>query len=1158
VADAKSISPGQEKVPFEPKFIKTPLRNPSTFYAALYTQGVRGVLREPEYELGEAGRAEDTESYLMQSFIKKVGLFLKNGYFFKGNNPKTVEYIENRFKQMEIASDGESSIGNLVRSIASGIVRKSNAFLAKTRVTKASGGKVRRLPSGKQLEPVAAYFPIPPETIKYDLDEKGKRVTIWQHFLTENFKKDFSPEDIVHLHYNRKDGFIFGTPTWTPVLDDIRALRRIEENIELLIYQHLFPLFHYQVGNKDKPAGITERGESEVDIAERRISRMPSEGGIVTPENHEIKLLGAEGKALQAQPYLEHFKKRLFAGLSMSAIDFGEGDCYDSETETLTENGWKKHWEINHLNEKIATFNPETSKMEFNFANYKYEGFYSGDMICWKGKHIDVKVTPHHEMWVAPRNKNNLNWRKVQAWELFNEKFNEYYMMDSAPIDNKNEEDIFLPSYAKVTGRAKDISCKLVDFAELLGYYISEGCLDKSNGDRGVYRVVISQNKGEILDKICQCAERCGLSFSLIKCNGIGRQNQSGIKIYSKALYKFLEISCPGLAKEKFLPEIIWSWNFEQRLALFNALIMGDGTISKKKGATNKTYYTTSVSLANDVQVLALSLGLSAKVKETVQNEKSWGRIINRVFISGLVSKKYHARILNSSFVSKEHYEGTIYCYNVPNHLFVTRRNGKVTIQGNTSNRSTAQAMSQNLIDCVKDMQLAVEELFNSLIIRELLLEADFHDINIFDSDNIVSFKFFEIDIDTQIRQDNHYVDIFLKNAITWSELRAKLGYKPIRVPTGEEAASDEWLEDKYPEFYNTAWKLFDEPKALISATKRASSAFARAAADNRSLEVGEKDFEIEKQAEEEAAQEERTAKEKAVKLKIQSKPKGTSGKSIPAKDFKDSIGPIPGIMRNRFDAAEDMVVSAIQNGQTDTDWLKAKIRAILNPTKEELLTRCISEYINGFMNLDGRRSGDTSFAPEFSSIRKATIFRPNVEGVVDRLTEDLLHQLKVFITKGQSLSVSQGEIANVAKTVFDSLRYRANYIDTTELRSSFILGNLDGCYSLKPRREREEDPDNPNDPDPNPLKVRPSKIYVAIREQSHDSHCSICLEHNRKEIVFSSLPFPKHGDKSLPHYDLDECPPFHPNCNCVIKMVWPDSKLRQGESRGKEKFPKI
>jgi uncharacterized protein YggL (DUF469 family) len=62
------------------------------------------------------------------------------------------------------------------------------------------------------------------------------------------------------------------------------------------------------------------------------VEDMPAEGSIVTPERHEIKALGAQGKALKADPFLEHFKKRVWAGLSMSAIDYGEGSSANRNT----------------------------------------------------------------------------------------------------------------------------------------------------------------------------------------------------------------------------------------------------------------------------------------------------------------------------------------------------------------------------------------------------------------------------------------------------------------------------------------------------------------------------------------------------------------------------------------------------------------------------------------------------------------------------------------------------------------------------------------------------------------------------------------------------------------------------------------------------------
>jgi len=89
------------------------------------------------------------------------------------------------------------------------------------------------------------------------------------------------------------------------------------------------------------PAGMMENGEREIDVVRREIELMPSEGGIVTPERHEVNFVGSEGRALRAEGYLSHFKQRVFSGLGMSGVDFGEGACYSYDTETLTENGWK-------------------------------------------------------------------------------------------------------------------------------------------------------------------------------------------------------------------------------------------------------------------------------------------------------------------------------------------------------------------------------------------------------------------------------------------------------------------------------------------------------------------------------------------------------------------------------------------------------------------------------------------------------------------------------------------------------------------------------------------------------------------------------------------------------------------------------------------------
>jgi hypothetical protein len=305
-----------------------PVKNPVLVYRTTRFVG-RGAFTPSEYDLGEIGRIEDTDSYVRQAFDKKVALMFKEGWDFVGPNTRTIQYLKTRLAQIAQASQVPTPA--LLRGIGSGLIRKSNAFLIKVRKTEASGGRVRSEPGKKNaLKPVAGYFIAPAESMEFQLE--GNKITKWRQKMPNGDYKDYSPRDVVHFHYDRKDGFVFGTPHLTPVIDDVRALRKIEENIEMLVYQHLFPIFQYRVGTPESPAGLTEDGRREIDVVRTEIQYMPSEGGIVTPERHEIIPIGAEGKTLRAEGYLEHFKKRVFAGLGVSAVDMGEGETANRAT----------------------------------------------------------------------------------------------------------------------------------------------------------------------------------------------------------------------------------------------------------------------------------------------------------------------------------------------------------------------------------------------------------------------------------------------------------------------------------------------------------------------------------------------------------------------------------------------------------------------------------------------------------------------------------------------------------------------------------------------------------------------------------------------------------------------------------------------------------
>lgn len=303
--------------------------SPALSFGQMYGQR-RGEFLPPEYDLSEISIIADTDSFVRQSFEKKLGLMFKEGFDFVGPNKTSIRYIKLRFAQMAQASGIPTQ--DLLRRIAQSLIYTSNAFLVKVRDPRASGGRPIRTPDNFILPPVAAYFPAAAETMSQQIDQDTGRILGWKQQLPDGTYREFAPENVVHFHLSRREGFLYGVPSLIPVIDDIRALRQIEENLELLLYQHLFPLFHYRVGTETAPAGYAEDGRREIDIVKEQIRIMPAEGMIVTPERHEIRNVGSESRALRAEGYLDHFKKRVIAGLGVSSIDLGEGDSTNKAT----------------------------------------------------------------------------------------------------------------------------------------------------------------------------------------------------------------------------------------------------------------------------------------------------------------------------------------------------------------------------------------------------------------------------------------------------------------------------------------------------------------------------------------------------------------------------------------------------------------------------------------------------------------------------------------------------------------------------------------------------------------------------------------------------------------------------------------------------------
>lgn len=303
----------------------------------------------PQYNLVEVGKALDTESYFARAVQRHRELILKNGYRIVGRDPERVAYVKRRL--WEIAMTTETTMDELFRELITNLVAYSNAMLIRKRdPSRSSGGRYKW--KGRIYDPLSGLYMADPTTMSVKQTSTGLP-TMWRqrpHNATvygqarrtaSGTEKKFPAHDVLHLTLDKRSGWIFGTPYIVPVLDDIRLLRRMEELVDIIAHKHAFPLFVATVGSEDQPATDVERDGvvySEVDLFKDEIEEMEFEGGLVVTERHKIDMIGAEGKALDLGPYLEHIEMRVLGGLRLSEIDLGRGGTANRNTaQTITQ-----------------------------------------------------------------------------------------------------------------------------------------------------------------------------------------------------------------------------------------------------------------------------------------------------------------------------------------------------------------------------------------------------------------------------------------------------------------------------------------------------------------------------------------------------------------------------------------------------------------------------------------------------------------------------------------------------------------------------------------------------------------------------------------------------------------------------------------------------
>lgn len=387
-----------------------------------------------------------------------------------------------------------------------------------------------------------------------------------------------------------------------------------------------------------------------------------------------VKRFGKEGSAPA-----KHGTDGAFARASKGFM----GKCYHPDTEMLTSTGWHKVGDI-AVGSTIATLNPDTRELVWQDVSQVHCYPFAGDMVHVKHRSAEQVITPNHKMVVSHDGGKSLSL--IQPHELKRT----FHLFAQAKPQKGRTDRVTIQSerlYGSADNETRE-ECEEFDpvaFFRFLGLWLGDGFVVCRKNDHPANDFFgVSVKKPRKVEAVRNAIESLGIRFT-------ETQTENGMVTfycYNFALLGWLKPL--GKAKDKHIPSWLFEWDSTILEYLYQGLIDTDGC---KQGKDQEVFFTSSVSLANDFQILCLLTGRSCSItmrpggKEVVIagnptiSSDAW---VCCVLKPG--KRMYGEKSESSSNVVYSYpYEGDVVCVGVnEHHIVYTRFNGKPVWSGNS------------------------------------------------------------------------------------------------------------------------------------------------------------------------------------------------------------------------------------------------------------------------------------------------------------------------------------------------------------------------------------------------------------------------------------------------------------------------------------------
>lgn len=149
----------------------------------------------------------------------------------------------------------------------------------------------------------------------------------------------FNKLDISVATYKKDPGTVYGIGILIPILDDLTALRTLENITVTMIKKHGLPMTQVAIA---RPTDIlyARNGwtlETEIRKAEALVNKARHDSVLITPDTYTVKLIGSESQALRVREYLDYYLKKIIVGIGVPSFYLGLDDSTSLATDNASE-----------------------------------------------------------------------------------------------------------------------------------------------------------------------------------------------------------------------------------------------------------------------------------------------------------------------------------------------------------------------------------------------------------------------------------------------------------------------------------------------------------------------------------------------------------------------------------------------------------------------------------------------------------------------------------------------------------------------------------------------------------------------------------------------------------------------------------------------------